>query len=328
MAFASCLLALISLVCSFTVPASAQSFFNQVATSPLSTCTIGLTLCTFRGHLVASCYDNPVLYLSADGGATWSSISITYTPIRGNRYYQVMSSFTPLTGTYANKEILVVAGGITHTSQNWPNAGNVYWVRDMWVATDTTLSFVQTSTETNLGTGNHCTFRRLNSLYRITGQDVAYTSDGISWNEVSVTSSWFTTSFNAAATVDSSGSRIILIGGRPDTLTSSGTSNVWISNSDITAWTLLASSPGFAGRYNHGAWMLDGYTYVAGGRTTSSGSALSDAWVTTDDGKTWILVSSTAFNSSAAVEMPVSFDVLGRSLVTANVANFYAAYAA
>jgi N-acetylneuraminic acid mutarotase len=101
--------------------------------------------------------------------------------------------------------------------------------------------------------------------------------------------------------------RLYIIGGDPFDLDSgSYWRDVWAY--DGTSWTRITASAAFSPRVLHMAWSYGGNIYVAGGQTDiyDPSTALRDIWVSSDDGATWSLHTSTApWSARGMVYSPV-----------------------
>jgi len=122
------------------------------------------------------------------------------------------------------------------------------------------------------------------------GNDVWFADDAVSkWHQVTASAPW-APRYNFAFATVADRSRVIIAGGCCDTA-GYHLGDAWISNVGLSTWTPLPPPP-FSAREGFSMVNVQHNLYVLGG--WSHQGSLNDVWVSSDEGRSWLLVTSDA----------------------------------
>mmetsp|Transcript_31603 Transcript_31603/g.75770 ORF Transcript_31603/g.75770 Transcript_31603/m.75770 type:complete len:473 (-) Transcript_31603:100-1518(-) len=227
------------------------------------------------------------VWRSRDNGSTWQVVppeSDTWMPRRGHAStlnYNMVSMFVIGglcgSGCYLNDTWLSEDGAV------WTFAGYANW-RSRHGHTVVTIGGV--TTDTLIMFGGHDGDRYLNDVWKIFDPS----TQASDWTVVKHAAEW-SPRYGHGAVVRKNRD-IVLTGG----FFASGVErtclrDVWVSSDGGASWELVTDSPPWSGRYQHGAVTMSNQDMFVIGGIDVELERLSDAWRSSDGGKTWLRVS-------------------------------------
>jgi hypothetical protein len=217
---------------------------------------------------------------STDYGATWTLMTAS----AGWSAREYHTSVVMPDGS-----IVLMGGRSLIRWTSGPNRFGIFY-NDVWRSTDKGVTWTQINASAGWSPrwGHSSVVMPDSSIVLMGGEDGSFRNDvwrstdnGLTWTQMNASAGW-SPRIDHSSVVMPDGS-IVLMGG------ADSNNDVWRSLDNGATWTQVTASAAWSGRYGHRGVVMPGGSIILMGGFNPTNRLMSDVWISTDKGATWIL---------------------------------------